>query len=237
MKKRAIIVCISTVLFFIFLGARTFVLSGADADIARISAAVIKRAYNTIGIKVTFKFLPAERSLVKANDGFYDGEIMRVGQINDMYENLVKIPIPINYLSLITLSRNDIGEVQSWDDLKPYLIGIRRGVKFVEIKTAGMKVHVGNDFPELIELLINKRIDCVIISDQQVLKYMRTITDNKLILHETHLDQVPVFHYVHKKNAKMIPALMEELKRMEEAGEIEAIIQQEETNLLYKYNK
>lgn len=233
MKKRAfILLCQFFTSFFLFSTEPVLVFSGPEAGPTRVSQAVLEQAYKNIGIKVTFKYLPAERSLAHSNSGKYDGEIMRVSLVSEIYENLIKIPVPIYTIKLVAMSRKDCEPISNWHNLAPYFIGIRRGIKVAEIRTASMTVHVGNDYSELVELLIKKRIDCVVLSELQALKFTKEIAENDLVIHETVLETIWGYHFLHKKNKDIIPALLEELNKMEQSGDIERIIAREKEKIL-----
>jgi polar amino acid transport system substrate-binding protein len=185
---------------------------------SEISAKVLKQAYKRINVRINFVELPAERSLIKSNNGTLDGELHRIKGVNKRYTNLIMIPIPINFAEAVVFTKTHSFPVKGWESLKPYSIAIRLGIKFAEYGTEGMKVAKFPTDEKLFMLLSNDRYDvCVstrIIGIYQIQK--QNLSGIKAL--EPPLETYQLYHYLHKKQKKIIPKISAALSEMEREG-------------------
>ncbi len=101
------------------------ILGGIQGSInQRIGAAILKEAYASIGIDVTFQLYPARRSLIESNTGTIDGEVQRIDNINIKYPNLVQVPVPLFNLVGAIYTKTKSFEIKGWESLQPYMVGI-----------------------------------------------------------------------------------------------------------------
>lgn len=100
---------------------------------------VIKKALLNIGIQMELKRFPAERSLSLANDGTVDGEIIRIGTLSKQYPNLLLIPVSIATGHVVVFTKDTDFVINGWDSLKPYRVGIMKGMKAVENNSKGIR--------------------------------------------------------------------------------------------------
>lgn len=195
-----------------------------NSVINEVTLKVLKEAYSRMGIEISIDFYPAKRSLIISNDGInYDGEIHRIGGIEKEFPNLVPISIPINILEGVVVANKVNFMVNGWKSLNPYLIGIRRGIVFTTNGTAGMNRVVLNTNEHLFQMLAAQRIDLVVISRINALKYIPTEQRLKLKILEPPVEVYNMYHYLHKKNAHLIPELTSILKEMQKEGIIHKI--------------
>lgn len=195
-----------------------------NSIISEITQKVIKEAYSRMGIEISIDYYPAKRSLIISNEGIdYDGELHRIGGIEKNFPNLVPIPIPINLLEGVVVTNKVHFEINGWKSLKPYLIGVRRGIVFTTNGTAGMNRVVLNTNEHLFQMLDAQRIDIVVISRINALKYIPEEQRLKLKILEPPIEVYNMYHYLHKKNAHLIPKLTSILKEMQKEGIIQKI--------------
>ena len=186
---------------------------------------IMKGAYRKLGIEVEVRYLPGKRSLHYSNSGHADDELFRIKGIENIFHNLIRIPVVLIELETIAYAkRNDI-VIDGWASLKPYKIGFLRGFKKAEINTQGMQVYFADQMSSLFSLLVKGRVDLIIesrIGGQNSLDPQVHFEIQPL---EPPIDKFKVFHYVHKANKSLVPELTKVLQEMETSGEIKKIIE------------
>ncbi len=98
----------------------SLVFAQPDDPIAEIAFAVLEESYSRIGIIISSKTVPAERSLMFSNSGVTDGEVGRVKAIQNNYPNLIVVPVSINYIEGMIFTKELGFEVVGSDNLKSY---------------------------------------------------------------------------------------------------------------------
>ena len=194
---------------------------GKPADpVAGISSRVLTKAYQRIGVKINFIELPAERSLLKSNEGSLDGEVNRIIGMEEMYPNLIMIPIPINSFVGVAFSKSHHFSVNGWESLQPYSIAIRIGSKFAEYGTRGMNVTTFATYDKVFELIAQERYDICISSVVTGLFFIKKNGLKGIKILEPPLTNFKLYHYLHKKNKNWVPAISSSLQQMQQEGEI-----------------
>ena len=188
--------------------------------VATISSRVLEHAYRQIGIPIRFKELPAERSLVKANEGSLDGDVNRVGGIEKTYANLVKVPVPVNTVEHIVVTKNHNFTVDGWESLKPYSIAIRIGTKAVESGTAGFNAAAFPTYEKIFKLLARDRYDISVVGRVTAMEYINRYQLNNLKFLEPPLARLPLYHYLHKKHLNVVEQITRSLQGMQQDGSI-----------------
>lgn len=198
--------------------------SGIEGSLnTEISRRVLAEAYRRIGIEIVVEKAPAERSLRLASNGLSDGELFRIDGIEKKYKNLIKIPVAINELEAVVFThRNDI-QVQGWQSLAKYRVGIRRGIKFSEQGTKGMAVLIANRNQDLFGALQRERIDIAIINRVNGLQLLSQQDLSPIHPIQPAIEKYPLYHYLHKKFSHLAPQLTQELEFMEKSGRITEI--------------
>lgn len=196
-----------------------------DSDNTEICALVLNQAYHRLGIKVTITPYPAKRSLFHANEGLADGELFRIKGMEKKYKNLIRVPVAINQLDAMVMTKSVDFKVTGWSSISPYKSAIRRGVKFSEQGTKGLRRALYNSNLDLGRILLETNdIDLSIIARLNGLQTMLELGDgNQLHFLEPALAAYPLYHYLHKKHADLVPKLVSVLNEMTKNGDIKKI--------------
>jgi ABC-type amino acid transport substrate-binding protein len=194
---------------------------------------ILKEAYRRIGIKLSVKRLPGERALKSANRGTYDGDLQRVDAVKKKFKNLVQVRPAINYLEVSAFSAKHEFAVKGWDSLRPYRIGIIRGMKFADNNTKGMDRVVVGDYEALFKLLKFGRIDIGILP--RVNGLFQRIKFGFMRVRELKppLARIDLFHYLHRRNIALAPRLSAVIENMRDQGEL-ATLRKKATVILLK---
>ena len=214
--------CISVILASTGLSA-TLTFSTSIDPIAKISITVLREAYQQLGFEIIIRKYPAQRSLVESNSGNTDGEVNRINGINRHYPNLLQVISPINYLEGVIFSFQKKPFNGTLAQCRNCLIGIRRGTKFAEKATFGLRRTIVNTNSQLFKMLDLERINMVLTSRTEGLLELK-----KLNLPLVHILSPPViktdlYHYLHKKHKNLLPKISKVLSQMGKEGCIEAI--------------
>ena len=181
---------------------------------AKVGEAVVKEAYKRLGIDIEIEWLGGKTALEYSNSGKVDGELQRIDGINQRFKNLVQVPIPINYLQGVAFSKRHNTSIKGWFSLKPHRVGIVRGIIFAEQGAQGMDVKIAVTYEELIVMLDREMIDVAIMPRINGLVAIKKQKSKGIKELEGVLETLLLYHYVHKKNAHLVPKLERELKRM-----------------------
>ena len=132
---------------------------------------IIREAFRRNGYDVEIKFLPWKRALEGAKNGMYDG-LYSVWYRPEREEWFVfSDPLPANELVFFKHKDNDIS-FGSYDDLKPYKIGVVRGYALPPgFEEAGLKTALANNDEQNLRKLYRRRLELVLV-DKIVAKYI-----------------------------------------------------------------
>ncbi|WP_157230844.1 substrate-binding periplasmic protein [Kiloniella laminariae] len=189
-----------------------------------ISERVMREAYARMGIEARFSALPAARALAVANSGSVDGELYRIKNVHLRYKNLLMLPVPIGIMEGVAITTDPDITLSAWQDLKPYRVCIRNGVKFSEIGTRDLPVDTSNSNEQLFTKLGSNRCDVIILARLTSIPLAKKfVKEMKTPVYYHVVETYPLFHYLHKKNQHLVPKLTAVLKRMEREGTIAKI--------------
>ncbi len=168
-------------------------------------------------------WLPAQRSLAYTNSGAYDGNLARTALIEKNNPNMLRIPEPVYEFDFMVYSRNRDLQVNGWDSLDPYVVGIISGWKIVERNVAGAKLVTSvNDYEQLFNLLDRGRVDVAILD--RVMggwKLKQLGLDIRAL--EPPLATQPMYIYLHKRHADLVPRMTRVIRQMKNDGSFGAI--------------
>ncbi|MCP4117824.1 MAG: amino acid ABC transporter substrate-binding protein [Desulfobacteraceae bacterium] len=185
---------------------------------------LVKEAFSRIGEKVIITPLPSERSLINANRGINDGDLVRINGMDRQYPNLVKVPEKICNFEFVAFSKNRDLKLSDWESLKPFSVGIITGWKILE-KNVQSEILTMVEKPELLfKLIINNRADMVIYNRHEGYGVIKTMNLQGIHVIEPPLKIREMFLYLNKKHLKLIPRLAKALGEMKKDGTFSAIV-------------
>lgn len=189
-----------------------------------IAERVVTEAYRRLGMKVVVHKIPGERSLRSANSGDMDGELYRKLGMDREYPNLVIVPVPLLTYEIVIFTLGTSFVVHGWDSLRPYTIGHVKSIKIVEQNTQGMRVEVAATLRQAFLKMTLGRSDLVVANHASGLAALKELNlqDTVKVLSPP-LATFPVFHYLNKKHAALVPQLTTVLQQMQKDKTIETI--------------
>ena len=245
MKRRLCVVCMALLIWvgstLALHGQTRLVLSGAgeqEDPPHAMSERILTEAYSRIGVEIEVQRFPGPRGLFMANEGKIDGELFRGGINTDEFPDLIQIPVPIMYGELVVFTISVDFEVDGWESLRPYNIGIQLGNKEIEAGTRGMQVEPLAKTEQLLLKLVAGRNDIVVVPRIQGMEILKELNSapgqwgvdqnalQRIAILEPPIQRDPLFHYLHKKHAALVPKITAALQEMADEGLIQRITEE-----------
>mgnify|MGYP001823162306 CR=1 FL=1 len=190
------------------------VVAYVDDSVDAVAAlAVMTEAYRRIGVDVEFRAFPAAEALEASSNGQTGAELQRIDGITRRFKTLVQVPVPINYLQGMAFSNKYTFPVQGWISLKPYRVGIVKGILFAERGTEGFDVAVAENYLQLVQWIVDDKVDVGIMPRISGLHAIQASGEDIHPLDGV-LETLLLYHYVHESNAPLVPKLAPVLKEM-----------------------
>lgn len=210
------------------MGKEKLIFSSIEGSINSIVAErILKRAYSQMGIKIEIYPMPGERALFSSNNGQVDGELFRIKDIHKKYNNLIMIPVPINYLIGRAFTKNfKKFLINGPNSFKGYKVGIHRGTKFAENYTKNISRSFVNKNIQLFKKLKFNRIDFAIVAELNGIKEMAKLGHKDIVALDPPVVKKKLYHYLHKRNSSLVPKLTSILKALKKEGIFEEIRKQ-----------
>jgi len=187
------------------------------------AAAIIREAYKSLGVKIVFKVLPGERSLQLSNNGVIDGELVRIAGIDKVYTNLIRIPVSHVTAEQMAFGHHATIIIDGWQSLSPYKLAFHRGYKVAEKNTEHMNRYLTRTDEAAFRMVASGRMDLALANRFTGAKIIHDLKLTNVVMLRPPVEVDPLFHYLHKKHAGLVPQIAAVLRRMEADGEIEAI--------------
>lgn len=188
-----------------------------------IAEQILRLAYQRIGMSLTVKKFPGERSLYSANNGETDGELYRkIGMERD-YPNLIIVPVPLQTYEIVIFTQATDFVVHGWESLRPFVIGYVKGIKIIEQNTEGMRVEQAATMRQAFLKMSLGRSDIVVANRSSGLAVLKELNMTDVRVLKPALASFAVFHYLHKKHELLVPKLTAALKQMQSDKSIENI--------------
>ena len=192
-------------------------------DHSIIVARILHTALKRCGYQMAAKVTGMRTSIADVNYG--DAAILptQTDGLHLMYPNLIKVPVPIEYVEFFTYTRSeDAHRFSTWSDMA----GLRLCYRWQNIFVANnasraqpSKLVVVNDIEEVWEALLNYEADVAVLPRMAYFEFMlpRGIKEVDVI------ERLPCYSYVNKDNAHLAPLLENAYLEMIEDGTLESI--------------
>lgn len=196
-----------------------YVRGDASGYLQRLHGELFRR----LGMTVEVVELPAERALINANEGIEDGDAMRVGGLEALYPNLIRIAEPVAQNDFVAFAVRPDVKPASWRDLGPYTIAVITGWKIAEANTGHVReVTHAATAEQLFSLLRQGRADVAIYERWQGVALVAAGGGGARVV-DPPLASVPMYLYVNRKYQALAPRLNETLRAMRVDGTLARI--------------
>ncbi len=186
------------------------------AELSLIEAG-LAQAYGSLGWDLRFINVPGERALMMSNEGQADGETARVLGMEAAYPNLHRVECLLLYNKNSVFVYGSKKPVpQSLKELSALKsVGILAGRKSSEDLTAGWSNVVRlSHFESALTMLRMGRLDAILGRDEDVRGLISMHGLSMADFPSRLLTEVPLYHYLHRKHDRLIPAVASALNRL-----------------------
>lgn len=187
--------------------------------------AVLTEAYGRLGIELDLVGIAGSGSLVAADAGELDGELMRIEALPARFSNLVRVDAPVSILQAGILTTDSELDASRWVDLRRLHVGAVRGILFIEESLLSGPVTWVDSYDELYAILLAGEIEAAVvpkINGQEALDRLGA----PLVMLDATLQTNLLYHYVHRRHAELVPQLRAVLKDMLLSGRTQELIGQ-----------
>lgn len=174
----------------------------------------VKAAARRAGIGVQMRVLPSDRGMVLANKGELDGAVGRTMLSAQDYPNLVPVPEPVFLYAPTAYSYKKIDVSRGWKSLRGHTLCIRRGYSFTEKRTAGLPQQRLDTDASLLRMLKAGGCDIAIMGRSNKEVQAMQGLDRDLLQLLPPLEEVPLYLFLNKRHAALVPRLDEALKQL-----------------------
>ena len=202
----------------------TFGYPAEKNDFHDAAAEIIRTAYERLGVSVTYKTFPAERSLVMSDKGISDGELVRIAGLSAKYPNLIQVPFSHSTVEQMAFAlKSKALKISGWKSLAPYKIAYDRGFKVVERNTVGMSSFAVSSHDAAFRMVKLGRVDVVIANRFTGARILQNPTYQNIVMVEPPLQASRLFHYLNARHDHLVQPVAKSLEKMSRDGAIDAI--------------
>lgn len=194
-----------------------------DDPISTTAFSIVSEAYRRLGYNPQAVLLPAERALSSAAQGQTDADTVRAAGIEKRYPQLLPVPVVLLQVESYAFTTGRELALRSWEDLRPYRLCVRFGIKLLLEKTEGLDRVFSDSVPHTVQLLRAGRCDVAILSQMAWLD-IDAMQAGPLRQSSVPLAVTPLYHYLHQRHRALLPKLSQVLRDMQREGRIAAIV-------------
>lgn len=179
---------------------------------------VAREAFRRLGVQIEVDTTPGKRSLINANTGLTDGELMRTAGFEKLYPNLIQVPEKISDMDFVAYTtRDDIQGPLTWSSLPAYSITYPTGWKIFDREVKAEAITKVRSIEDLFVMLDKGRADLALADRWEGLYLTHEYARPARII-EPPLATAPMYIYLNRKHAELVPRLAKSLAAMKADG-------------------
>lgn len=190
---------------------------------------VYTEVFRRIGYQFEFQSYPVVRASKMADSGKVDGEMYRADDYSEEFQNLIRVDkSDLVAINLVAYSAKPEILLNGWDSLRntEYKVEYRRGVKKIENRLSQVikseNLSAINRVDQGLKKLIMGRIDIFVDAEIAVMDSLRKLDPHKFDKYKVYrsgtMESIPLYMFLHKKHADLVPKVTEVLKTMQQEG-------------------
>jgi polar amino acid transport system substrate-binding protein len=165
-----------------------------------------------------------ERSAVLANEGTTDGDVGRSSGLEKTYPNLVQVPEPIFLYAPTAFSYQRFDVTGGWESLRGHTVCIRRGLRQTEQRTRELQRQILADEATILRMLAAGGCDVAVMERNNGLARAAMAADPPLLRLLPPMEVMPLYIYLHKSHAALVPKLSAALRQMRADGSMQRLL-------------
>ncbi|HEY0585632.1 MAG TPA: transporter substrate-binding domain-containing protein [Pseudoduganella sp.] len=174
----------------------------------------IQAAAKRAGIAVSMQPLPSERGMIMTNRGELDGAIGRSMLAAGDYPDLVAVPEPVYLYAPSAYAYKPFDVKGGWQALRGRTLCMRRGYTLTEKRTRGMQRQRLENDASLLRMLRNGGCEIAVMDVHNKAMQAAMATDRDLLKLAPPLEEVPLYLFLHKQHAALVPRFAAALKQV-----------------------
>ncbi|WP_299816764.1 ABC transporter substrate-binding protein [uncultured Roseibium sp.] len=179
-----------------------------------VAEQILSSAYAELGIEIETVISNPRRALLDAASGKTDGELVRIKNVADRYETLIRVDVPVVVSRISAFTRNSQLQGKSLSELKYLRAGHISGARFgAEITEGFSEVWTAETPEQLMEMLLRDRVDVVVISENSGHRLISEMGLSDVFSIQPPLKEIAFYHFLHVKHADLVPLIEDVLRR------------------------
>ncbi|MGB0204496.1 MAG: hypothetical protein ACPF9K_05535 [Neptuniibacter sp.] len=190
---------------------------------------IYSEAFRRLGIDFKFVEVPVARASAYSNSGRVGGELSRIYNYSDYYNNMVRVEEPNYSDRFAVFSSQEHPLMTGWESLRNtgYRVEYRRGIARCKEKLSEVvpptQLAVADSIHEGISKLFAKRFDVYIDVEGSVDEYLRSqkfqdIASGRTIYKVGVMEELTAHAFLHKRHKALVKPLSTVLRQMKEEG-------------------
>ncbi|HEY0585631.1 MAG TPA: transporter substrate-binding domain-containing protein [Pseudoduganella sp.] len=194
--------------------------STTHADLWKAAEIAFQRA----GVNAVIREVSPERSAVLANEGTTDGDVGRSSGLEKSFPNLVQVPEPVYQYAPTAFSYKRFDVSSGWESLRSHTVCIRRGLRQTEQRTRDLARQILADEATMLRMLAAGGCDVAIMERNNGLARAAMAADPPLLRLLPPMEVMPLYIYLHKSHAALVPKVAAALKQMRADGTMHKLL-------------
>ncbi|MFG6487345.1 substrate-binding periplasmic protein [Roseateles sp. BYS78W] len=191
-----------------------------QTGLAPIGRALLRRAFERLGLELQFEPLPLRRSLTMTLQGLLDGESLRIRELALKNPELLLVPVPLATVQVLGYVRQAGPRPRDEAALMTLRVGYPRGVVLLETWLADAPRRVeASTRNDLLRLLRAEVIDVALLTSAAGMPELEPNDMTGLARLPAPLHQTPLYALLHQRHRELLPRLTAVLREMEDSGE------------------
>jgi len=189
-------------------------------DLWKVAEAAFQRA----GVTAVVREVSPERSAVLANEGTTDGDVGRSSGLEKSYPNLIQVPEPVYQYAPTAFSYKRFDVAGGWESLRSHTVCIRRGLRQTDQRTKDLPRQILADEATMLRMLAAGGCDVAIMERNNALARAAMTADPPLQRLLPPMEIMPLYIYLHKTHAALVPKVAAALKQMRADGTMHKLL-------------
>ncbi|MGE5517779.1 MAG: substrate-binding periplasmic protein [Bacteroidota bacterium] len=185
----------------------------------------VAELFSRLGLTAEVTFNPAAaRALQLADDGTDDGLAARIAGLEADYPNLIRVPEPIYVNDFVAVSAGPTAPVRGWGDLSGRSVAYILGWQVFDNNVPPVReLTHAKDSKQLMGMLKSGRAE-IILHERWQAEWQARLQGVTLTVHEPPLASTPMYIYLHRRHADLVPRVAAELAAMKAEGRAKVLM-------------
>ena len=184
----------------------------------------VEFAFQRVGVTAVVREVSPERSAVLANEGSTDGDVGRSSGLEKSYPNLIQVPEPVYQYAPTAFAYKRFDVSGGWESLRAHTVCIRRGLRQTEQRTRELTRQVLADEATILRMLAAGGCDVAVMERNNTLARAAMGAEPPLQRLLPPMEVMPLYIYLHKSHAALVPRVSAVLKQMRADGTMHKLL-------------